>query len=127
VTSGFARQTLLFDDRPKIIPFPRDPIRRKTGARRRPPARRGLRPTKQAEGVWPAAQARLDLRSPAPPERKAVKDDAAVAPPAVRLQAALLDALFLGVGIAAAAAVFHLTGGRFHWSGPCRTRERRWQ
>ena len=115
--SGPARQTPLFDDRPKIIPFPLDPIRTKTVTRRRPAARREARPTEPVVAARPGAQAPLDLRSPAPPERKAVNDDAAVAVPAVRLHAALLDVLFLGAGMTAAAAAFHFAGGRFRSGG----------
>lgn len=111
------RQAPLFDDRPKIIPFPRDASRGKPGGRRRTPVRRETRPAEQTAPVRPGMQAPLDLRSPAPLEKKAVCDDAAVAPPATRLQAALLDAAFVAVGMTLAALAFHVMGGRFQWSG----------
>jgi hypothetical protein len=46
------------------------------------------------------------LRSPAAREKKAVSDDARVARPATRLQAALLDAAFVAAGMTVAALVF---------------------
>jgi len=107
----------LFDDRPKIIPFPRDPTRGKAGGRRRTPVRREPRPADQTAPVRPGMQAPLDLRPPAPLEKKAVSDDAPVVPPALRLQAALWDAGFVAAGMALAGVVFHFTGGRFQWTG----------
>ncbi len=107
----------MFDDRPKIIPFPLDPARRKAGAGRRTVGRRESRPAERTAPVRPGTQAPLDLRSPAPPEKRAVRDDAPVAPPILRLQAALLDAAFVASGLALAALVFHFAGGRFEWSG----------
>jgi uncharacterized RDD family membrane protein YckC len=108
---------LLFDDRPKIIPFPRDPIRAKGGARRRTGARRETPPGQKDTAARRAADGQLDLRPPAPPQKKAVNDDAPVARPALRLQAALLDAAFVAVGMTLAALAFHFMGGRFEWSG----------
>jgi uncharacterized RDD family membrane protein YckC len=117
VNSGPLRQAPLFDDRPKIIPFPRDPIRGKMGTRRRSGVRRESRPAQHVPPVRPVVQPPLDLRSPAPLEKKAVSDDAPVAPAAVRLQASLLDAAFVAAGMTAAALAFHLMGGRFQWTG----------
>jgi uncharacterized RDD family membrane protein YckC len=109
--------TLSFDDRPKIIPFPRDAASGKSGGRRRPPARRETRPAERPAALGSGMQPPLDLRSPAAQEKKAVSDDARVARPAMRLQAALLDAAFVAAGMTVAALVFYVAGGRFQWSG----------
>ena len=117
VNNGPLRQAPLFDDRPKIIPFPRDPASGKNGRRRRPPARRETRAAEPGSPSRPGMQAPLDLRSPAPQEKKAVSDDAPVARPSTRLQAALLDAAFVAGGMMLAALAFYAVGGRFQWSG----------
>ena len=110
---GPPRQAPLFDDRPKIIPFPRERTRGGGGGRRRPPGRRDSG----------AGQTPLDLRPPARLEKKAVIDDAPVAPAPARIQAAMLDLGIVGLGIAGAALAFHLMGGQFQWSAkaaaPC--------
>ncbi len=62
-------------------------------------------------------QAPLDLRSPAPLEKKAVSYDASVASPGVRLQAALLDATIVAAATVFAAIAFYWTGGGFPWAG----------
>ena len=105
-----SRQAPLFDDRPKIIPFPRDPAPGRSRPRWRPSGRRASRPLDDN-------QTPLDLRSPARPEKKAVNDDASVAPPIIRIKAALLDAAFVGAVLAVAALAFYLAGGRFQWTG----------
>ncbi len=118
LNSASLRQAPLFDDRPKIIPFPRDPANSgRNGGRRRPTGRRDARPAEPPDPGRPGRQAPLDLRSPAPLEKKAVSDDAPVARPATRLQAALLDAAFVATGMTLAALAFYLAGGRFQWSG----------
>lgn len=109
--------TLSFDDRPKIIPFPRDLASGKHGGRRRSPSRRDNRSAEPPSPGGPGRQAPLDLRSPLPQEKKAVNDDAPVARPATRLQAALLDAAFVATGMTLAAMAFYVAGGRFQWSG----------
>ncbi len=111
-SGGSARQVLLFDARPKIIPFETIPVR-KGGARRQTPHRRDSRAGAQAAAATAGNQPPLDLRAPAPRQRTAVSDDAPVAPAAVRLHAATLDAIFLTIGIAAAGIPFYLMGGRF--------------
>ncbi len=117
VNNAPLRQAQLFDDRSKIIPFPRDPASGKNGGRRRPAARRETRPAERPAALRPGMQPPLDLRSAAPQEKKAVSDDATVAPPATRVQAALLDAAFVAAGMTLAALVFYVAGGRFEWSG----------
>lgn len=109
--AGSARQALLFDARPKIIPFETIAVRK--GGTRLQPQRRKSRPGGQATAATAGNQPPLDLRAPAPRERSAVNDDAPVAPAAVRLHAATLDAIFLATGIVAAAVPFYLMGGRF--------------
>jgi uncharacterized RDD family membrane protein YckC len=110
------RQVPLFDDRPKIIPFESITHRKKTLS----PRRRGTTRSAPPEGIPPVSQAPLDLRSPAPLQRKAVNDDALVASPAVRLRAALIDAACLAAGIGTAALTFRLLGGSFDllWRRP---------
>jgi len=111
------RQAPLFDDRSKIIPFPRDPASGRNGGRRRQGSRRESRSAEPPTSSHPGMQAPLDLRPPAPQEKKAVNDDAPVARPAARLQAALLDAGFVAAGMGLAALAFYVAGGRFQWSG----------
>ena len=111
------RQAPLFDDRSKIIPFPRDPASGRNGGRRRQGSRRESRSAEPPTSSHPGMQAPLDLRPPAPQEKKAVNDDAPVARPAARLQAALLDAGFVAAGMGLAAVAFYVAGGRFQWSG----------
>jgi uncharacterized RDD family membrane protein YckC len=108
--SGPPRQVPLFDDRPKIIPFETIDRRKKTPRRPptvRRPALRGERPPKAG------AQPPLDLRAAALPERRMVNDDARVAASSLRLRAVLVDGVFLGLGLAAAATAFVLLGGSF--------------
>jgi uncharacterized RDD family membrane protein YckC len=109
--SGPARQVALFDDRPKIIPF-ESLTRRKASARRASSVRREVQHAAAAATAERASQQPLDLRAPAPRQKTAVSDDVPVAPPAARLQAAALDAIFLGGGIGAAAGAFYFMGGR---------------
>lgn len=111
-----SKQVPLFDERSKIIPFPRDPASGKAAGRRRTPVRRETRPAGRTTPARQGMQAPLDLRSPARLEKKAVCDDAPVAPPSTRLQAALLDAGFVAAGMTLAALAFHFMGGRFEWS-----------
>lgn len=114
--SGSARQVALFDDRPKIIPF--ETLTGKRAAPRRPPAsRREAAPAAQAAAPPRVAQQPLDLRAPAPRQRKSVHDDALVAPPSVRLRAAFYDVIFCAVSVAVAAATFYFAGGRFALAG----------
>ncbi len=117
VNNAPLRQAPLFDDRSKIIPFPRDPASGKNSGRRRPQSRRESHSAEPPPPGRPGMQAPLDLRPPAPQEKKAVNDDAPVARPATRLQAALLDAAFVAAGMALAALAFYVAGGRFQWSG----------
>ena len=117
VNNAPLRQAPLFDDRSKIIPFPRDPASGKNSGRRRSPSRRDSHSAEPPPPGLPGMQAPLDLRAPAPQEKKAVNDDAPVARPATRLQAALLDAAFVAAGMTLAALAFYVAGGRFQWSG----------
>lgn len=114
--SGAARQVALFDDRPKIIPF-ETLTGKRVSTRRQPAARREASPAAQPASPARVAQQPLDLRAPAPRQRKAVHDDALVASPSLRLRAALYDVAFCAVGVAIAAATFHFAGGRFLLAG----------
>jgi len=96
VNNAPLRQAPLFDDRSKIIPFraTRPAARTAGGAAPRPGARATLPNHRPAvRGCRPSR-----LASSRPQEKKAVNDDAPVARPATRLQAALLDAAFVAVG-----------------------------
>ena len=115
-TSGPARQVPLFDERPKIIPF-ETIAGRKRNVRRQSAVREETRAGAQAVQAARAAQQPLDLRAPAPRQKTAVSDDVPVAKPGVRLHAALLDLVFLALGVVAAAVPFHLMGGQFTFTG----------
>jgi uncharacterized RDD family membrane protein YckC len=110
--SSPARQVPLFDERPKIIPF-ETITGRKRNVRRHSAVREETRAGTQAVQPAHAAQQPLDLRAPAPRQKTAVSDDVPVAKPGVRLHAAMLDTVFLTLGVAAAAVPFHLMGGQF--------------
>jgi uncharacterized RDD family membrane protein YckC len=114
-SGGPARQAPLFDDRPKIIPF-ESITGRTTRARKQSAVRRELRQSAPPAVTAHSAQQPLDLRAPAPRQKQAVSDDVPVAKPGVRLRAAMLDGLFTSFGIAAAAAIFYIMGGRFVFS-----------
>jgi uncharacterized RDD family membrane protein YckC len=109
--TGPLRQVPLFDDRPKIIPF-ESLTRRKVSARRQTVARREAQAVSVAVAAERAAQQPLDLRAPAPRHKSAVTEDIPVAVTGARLEAAVVDALLLSGGIAAAATTFYLMGGR---------------
>ncbi len=109
--SAPARQVPLFDDRPKIIPF-ESITRRKASARRSTAIRREARAATEAGTGTHNGQQPLDLRSPAPRQKTAVSDDVPVAAPSVRLHAAMLDGLFLGVGLGLVGGTFYAMGGR---------------
>jgi uncharacterized RDD family membrane protein YckC len=114
------RQVPLFaaPERPNIIPFETiAPERvsarlRQTRAHRAAAARQpGLGPDMAGQqSLFPSAAAAA--RQPAAP-RTAVRDEAAVAPVALRLQAAAADAGICAAGLAVAAVTFQLMGGHF--------------
>ncbi len=102
------RQTSFFDDRPKIIPIQSPDRARPIGRPRKP--RTGSPQNQQ--------QSALDLRAPGAGSRRTVIHDAPVAEPKLRLQAAGLDLVFIGVGVVLAGCVVHFwSGAEFALSG----------
>lgn len=105
--AGPPRQGALFAG-PKVVPFESLAPGRNT-ERRRPAAVR-----KQAPPVaTPASQQHLDFHPRSPRRHSAAYEDAPVAPAALRLKAAAVDAGVFAAGFALFAAAFHYMGGHF--------------
>jgi uncharacterized RDD family membrane protein YckC len=108
--SGPPRQAALFAG-PKVVPFESLAPGRST-VRRRPAAMRKQTPS----DAVPASQQHLDFHPRSPRLKATAYEDAPVAPSALRLKAASVDAAVFAAGLGLFAAAFHYLGGTFAFS-----------
>jgi len=109
--AGPPRQESLFGaERSKVIPF--ESISAGRAARERVARARTRTAPRQQAPAPRANQQSLDFR-PRAARQQTIHDEAPIAPPGLRLQAALLDALICVCGMGVAAAAYHLAGGVF--------------